>query len=537
MKNNFFHSISSFAGRALTAILLLACTAGCVKDLDRQPFYEPNTDVVYRDAANYIQVLAKLYVSFNLAGQNTVGAADVTSGPNNDEGEASYMRSYWTLQQIPTDETVVAWNDASLQDLNKINWNSGNVIVRLCYNRIYYTIALCNEFIRETTDAKMAERGIAETNAVLFRQYRAEARFLRALAYYHAMDLYGNVPFVTEADAPGKYLPKQIQRADLFTYIESELKDIEGKVGTPRAPGYGHADQAAVWSLLATLYLNAEVYTGSARYADCLGYCAKVIGSSYSLAPEWRFNFLADNDITAASEIIFPIPSDGQRQQTYGGTTFLVHAQVGNLMSASGFGITNAWAGNRCRRNLPLLFPNFTGTRDKRGIFYTSGQKLEINNLTEFKEGYASVKWRNKTSRNTDGSDPTGTFVDTDFPMFRLADIYLMYAEAHLRGGGGDKALAISYINLLRTRAVADQVTDADFTLDFILDERARELYWEAHRRTDLIRFHKFVEASYLWPFKGGTSGGSDVDPKFLLYPIPASDIVANPGLIQNNGY
>lgn len=522
--------------RLLACVILMGIlTTGCVKDLDRKPFYEVNTETVYRDPANYIKILAKLYASFNLAGQNTTGAADVSD--IGDEGEASYLRAYWSLQQMCTDETAIAWNSPYLQDLNKINWNSGNTMVRLSYNRIFYSISLCNEFIRETADDKLSSRGITDANAVMARQYRAEARFLRALAYSHALDLFGNVPFVTDKDAPGKFLPRQVSRVELFTYLESELQAIEGSLAAPRTPGYGHADQAAAWTLLAKLYLNAQVYTGTPKYSECRSYTEKILQAGYSLAPEYRLLFLADNDKMASQEIIFPITSDGLREQTYGGTTFLVHSSVGGRMTGGPYGISNAWQGNRARKNLPQLFTSTNGSTDKRGNFFTYGAVLDNTDLTVFTDGYGVTKWKNVTSTGVAGSDPTGTFVDTDFPMFRLADVYLMYAEAMLRGGGGDRGQALSLVNQLRTRSQAPQIADTDLDLPFILAERSRELYWETYRRTDLIRFDKFTEGAYVWPWKGGVIGGQGVAGNFKLYPLPASDIVANPGLKQNPGY
>ncbi len=525
----------------LAAALLLGPTA-CVDDLDRSPTYDLNTESVYRDPANYVLVLAKLYAGLNLSGQSTTGASDVSGS---DEGASSYLRAYWKVQQLPTDEAVVAWNDGSIQDLNKLTWTSANDYVRLMYNRIFYEITLCNEFIRETTDDKLSGRGIGGADAERARLYRAEARFLRALAYYHALDLFGNVPFVTEADAPSKNLPRQIARADLFAYLETELQAIENVLAAPRQPGYARADQGAAWMLLAKLYLNAEVYTGQPRYTDCLTYCNKILAAGYSLAPEYRLLFLADNHVTSSAEIIFPIACDGLRAQSYGGTTYLVHAAVGGRMLSTTFGVNSGWAGNRSRRNLPLLFPAVNGSIDRRAMFFTVGQSLENTDLIAFTDGYAVTKYRNVTSTGAKGADPTGTFVDTDFPMFRLGDVYLMYAEAVVRGGtGGSPAAALNYVNQLRRRAYGQPLATPSPTADvvalsedFLLAERARELYWEGHRRTDLVRFGRFTSGSYLWPWKGNVRPGQGVAATFNLYPIPSTDIVANPTLRQNPGY
>ena len=527
---------------ALTVGLLTACN----KDLDRTPFYDLNTDSVYRDPGNYIKVLAKCYAGFNLSGNS--GSPDVFAGQGKDEGETSYMRAYWYLQDLVTDEAAVAWNSGPLQELNTTSWTSSNDLINNSYTRIFYEVALCNEFIRETSDDKLSSRGITGTAADDARLQRAEARFLRALAYYHAVDLYGNVPFVTEADAPSKNLPKQTTRAALFAYVEDELKAIEPLLKPAHTSPYGRADQGAAWALLAKLYLNAEVYTGTARYTDCLTYCNKLLGTpSYALAPEYRLLFLADNNKTSASEIIFPITSDGVASQVYGGTTYLVHAAVGGSMLASGFGVNSGWAGNRARKNLPLLFPTPASGFDTRAMFFTNGQNLEINDLTLFTDGYGVTKWRNRTSTGGNGNDPQLIFVDTDFPLFRLGDVYLMYAEAVLRGGqGGTETKALDYVNLLRDRAYNNTAggTDGHVSLaelkapDFLLDERGREMYWEATRRTDLVRFGKFAgSTTYTWPWKGGVKAGQSVPAYRNLYPLPSTDLVANPTLKQNQGY
>ena len=185
---------------------------------------------------------------------------------------------------------------------------------------------------------------------------------------------------------------------------------------------------------------------------------------------------------------------------------FLTHACVGGSMPASAFGVAGGWSGTRTTKNLPNLFPDLTGTADKRSQFYTSGQNLEINNLTTFTDGLAVTKYRNVKRDGSNGQSQD--FSDVDMPIFRLAEMYLIYAEAVLRGGtGGDAATALGYINTIRTRAYGNtsgNITSGQLTLDFILDERARELYWEGFRRTDLIRYNRFVEGTYLWPWKGG---------------------------------
>ena len=520
---------------AITSILLI--TTSCTKDLDTIPIDE---DVVtsaslYENASAYKQVIAKLYAGLALTGQEgPAGDGDLIGI---DEGFSSYLRNYWQLEELCTDEVVNGWGDDGLADIHNMNWTSSNPFVRGMYYRVFYQITLANEFIREASDSKLDDRGISGNDKIVVQQYRAEARFLRALSYWHALDLFANVPFVTEDDKIGAYFPKQIKRADLFTYIEVELLEIEDLMVDPIMNDYGRADKAAAWMLLAKLYLNAEVYTNQAKHTECLTYCNKILAESYILETEYENLFLADNYSSKNSSAIFSIVFDGLASQTWGGTTYLIHAAVGGGMNASDYGIDGGWGGNRTTSALVEKFTDPTGDTDKRAMFYSDGQNLDIADISEFTDGYAVEKFKNITSTGTAGSHET--HVDTDFHLFRLADVYLMYAEAVLRGGtGGDNGTALNYVNDLRNRAYGDDSGNvAGLTLDFILDERARELYWEGHRRTDLIRFGKFVGSNYVWPWKGGVADGFAVDDKFKIFPIPASDVVANPNLKQNEGY
>jgi hypothetical protein len=719
--------------------LLLLVTA-CFKDLDTIPLDkdEVTSAVVYDNPASYRQVLAKLYAGLAVSGQQ--GPAGQPDIAGIDEGFSTYLRQYWKAQELPTDEAVIAWNDGTIQDFHQQDWDANNEFITAMYNRIFYQISLCNEFLRETTDEKLDSRSVDANTRANIKTFRAEARFLRALSYWHALDMFRNVPFVTENDKVGAFFPKQINSNDLFSFIESELKAIESDLVTPRSNEYGRADQAAAWTLLAKLYLNAQVYTGKERNSDCIANCNKVINAGYTLEPNYSHLFLSDNN--QSKEIIFPVAFDGQRTKTWGGMTFIAHAAVGGSMVPAEFGLDGGWGGTRTTSAFVAKFPSIGGGKvlvtasegntanysvvyvpgayqgwdpsntttvvtsvgndktyegyffleantefkftdgpgwdinygddgndgtldrnganlkvtetgfykvnvdlnaltytlqktdwgligsatadgwnsdqnmtydanegawvitaplvageikfrandgwdinygddgvnailernganivipsagtytiklfldkpdytysieqpssDGRALFFTEGQSLEITDISQFTSGYAITKFRNVDRTGKIGSDLT--FPDTDFPMFRLADVYLMYAEAVVRGGtgGGDIATAVNYINTLKQRAYGDNsgnITASELTLEYLLDERARELYWECHRRTDLVRFGKYSNSSYLWPWKGGVPAGVSRPSFYDVFPIPASDLGANPNLLQNTGY
>ncbi|MVN75277.1 RagB/SusD family nutrient uptake outer membrane protein [Hymenobacter sp. HMF4947] len=524
----------------------LVVAPSCTKDLDRTPTYDLTADAVYKNFAGYQAVAAKAYSGFAVTGPN---GADAATGDilGIDQGTSDYIRQFWSAEELTTDEGVIAWNDPGVQDFHNMNWTSNGVLIQGLYSRILYEITVCNGFLAEATDAKLASRGLSGAEQTNVKALRAEVRFLRALAYYHAMDLYGNVPFATETDQIGGTTPpKQIKRADLYAYIESELKAIDTDLVAPAQNQYGRADKAAAWMLLARLYLNAQTYTGTAHYTECATYAKKVIDSNaFGLSAKYTNLFRADNntkavDATGKPEIIFPIVFDGKVTQTYGGTTFLTHAAVSGTSDANWnpakYGINGGWGGIRTTKN---LFQQFADTAaDSRGKFQAAGQTLEITSQTDFKYGYVPIKFKNVTSTGVAGTDPT--FVDTDFPIFRLADAYLMYAEAAVRGGG-DTGLALTYVNIVRRRAfnntAAGNITAAQLTTDFLLSERSRELFWEATRRTDLIRYNRFTTATYLWPWKGGVAAGTSVPDYRNLFPLPSSDLSVNPNLVQNTGY
>lgn len=622
----------------LTVFLGLTATS-CVDDLNTSPLDDDvvTSESIYDTPEDYRQVLAKIYAGFATTGQATTGQADIQGI---DEGFSSYTRQLFTLQENPTDEAIIGWGDEGLPDLNTMSWTASNDFVMAMYSRIYYTIAMTNEFIRNA-------EGREETEIL---EYVAEARFIRALSYWHALDMFGgNVPFVTEDDAIGAALPERTNADDLFAFIESELLDIESEMLATGQNEYGRVDRAAAWMLLSKLYLNAEVYVGQDRYDDVITYTENIIDDgAYVLHDSYQELFLADNH--TADGIIFPIVFDGINITGYGGTTFIAHAAVGGTMNAADFGLNGGWGGYRTLPQFVDKFeedfsgyqtPNSGGNDvlyvpggyqgasgytsdwtpleagtlvsenndgvyygyvyfasaaeykftegdwgsqeysndngnmiagsggnfsvesggtyymevntndltytvdlqvnpfDSRSMFYTDEQTKEVADPGDFSNGYTITKWKNINSDGSPGKDEE--FADIDFPMFRLADAYLMYAEATARGAnGGDVNRAVDLVNDLRFRAYGDNsrdITSGDLTPQFVLDERARELYWEGHRRTDLVRYGQFTSGDYVWAWKGNDQAGESVADHFNIYPIPASDVNANPNLEQNPGY
>jgi starch-binding outer membrane protein, SusD/RagB family len=349
--------------------------------------------------------------------------------------------------------------------------------------------------------------------------------------------MFGNPPFVTEKTPIGSSVPPQITRANLFSYVESELLAIEPLLMKPQSV-YGRADQGADWALLSRLYLNAKVYTGTDRSTDCMTYAAKVIGTSgYSLMPTYRNLFLADNNLNNP-EVILPIEYDGVNTQNYGGTTFIINSSISAAMGPSSYGMpSGGWAGNHTTQALPTIFGDYSGNTDHRAWFYTTGCTENTTDESTFTAGFAITKFSNLTSTGTLLPQADGVFASTDFPLFRLGEVYLNYIEAALRSGT-NTGQALSYFNLLRDRAYGNASGElASISLTDVLNERSKELYWEATRRTDLIRFGMFTGGTYLWAFKGGVEAGTSIPDYRALYPLPSSDVTANPNLKQNTGY
>lgn len=500
--------------------------ASCTNDLETEPKFELTLEELLVKDPNAVEgLLSRMYSTFALSSVSGPGDSDI-AGAN--AGESPFIRGLVNLNDFTADGMKNRWGDNGLDQLTTTTgWNSNNKFFKYVYDRIYYTIP-------QTTNLILILKDKVEVQNE--EQYISELRFLRALSYYYLIDFFGKGPLVND-ETYGSATPlPQASRTELFNYVESELKDIESKIGVSNS--YGRANQAVVQMLLAKLYLNAEVYTGTARYNDAGTYATKVINSGlYQLETNFLKNFRADNN--TSKEIIFPLIADAVSSQSFGNTTYIVNGSLNSTtMTLSNYGATEGWGGHRATKAWYGLFASnasslATSSDVRAKQFWLTGHNYEMADYKEWTDGYPSIKFSNK---NSDGSGATTSFSSTDFPLFRLADIYLIYAECALRGATTvNVAQGLTYVNQIRTRSNASALPS--LTLQNILDERGRELGLEGVRRQDLIRFGRFTGSSYLWPWKGGVAAGTSISDNYKVFPIPASALQANPNLTQNTGY
>lgn len=523
----------------LMTAMVVWTAMSCTGDLDQMPHTDTQVTgaEAYASAASYKMVLAKTYASYVIVGQEQGGGNEDMSSNNGQD----FLRCYFNLQEDPTDEVASTWlSGDKVEGLTYMTWDANDPWVADAYYRLYYTIALSNEFLRHTDEGSISGFGEQDQKEIL--TYKAEARFLRALAYYYVLDLFGQGPYVDETMPVGAYTPERYSNKQLFDFIESELKDVATNgLAAPSAIEYGRASNAAAWGLLAKLYLNAEVYGAGNHYTECITACQKVMEGGFSLESDYAKLFNADNH-KRTNEIIFPFVVDGENTVTWGATTLIVCGQCGNssTQDPTKYGLTNGWGMFRVRGELPNLFDNVENPADSRCMFYTDSQtQWFTKGIDDQTQGYFSEKFTNLTDEGEAACNSGAVGVSTDFPVLRLADVYLMLAEAVLRGGqGATKADALGLVNQLRERAYGNangNINDAQLNLDFILDERARELYLECSRRTDLVRYGKFTGSSYIWQWKGGILDGKATDAKYNIYPIPTAELSANPNLSNDN--
>lgn len=543
--NKFFAIGGALLGFSLTA---------CVGDLDLEP-NDPN----YGNATDYEAVLAKCYSGMAVSGQDGPGSSDI-SGLDNGRGQ--YTRALFMMNEFPTDECLWIWKDEGVYDICTNSFDASNGNIYGTYSRLYSHIAVCNDFIKSAKES--ADPAVQDM--VL------QARALRAMSYYWVVDIFGMGSFITEEAAVGEN-PVQKSRYDLYTWLKNELEDIVGQFKNSSYPvAYGHVGLDGAQALLARLYLNAGVYTDNREtaWAECQKNCEEIIarhkGGGFKgsgLANHYLYLFCRDNRDympgganTAENEILWGLSFDNYYTRSYGGANFIICASISNgtladdgySMSASQYGMVNLWT---CMHGRKEFFDKFSNAdlRQSMWLKEDAGFSKENTEFSKFNNGYATIKFTNLL-KGTDGGwsplnggvygsgDPnTQDWPDTDLPLIRLADVYLMYTECFIMGNTGDQAKALEYVSYVTERAGLRAWVESDLTEANILDERARELYWELTRRSDLIRHDKYTGGSYLWSWKGDVAEGNSISDRYKLMPIPVNIISAQPEFKQNPGY
>ena len=549
------------------AALMLGMSS-CVGDLDLEP-NDPNL-ADPNDPNFHTGALAMCYTGIAVSGIEGAGSSYVSGL---DAGTSAYLRCTVMLNEYAADQIFFIWKDPGVTDINTMTWGAENSIISGAYYRFMGHIAICNDFLANTANLEDPE----------MVGMRAEARVLRAYSYLNMIDFFGQTSFITEAAAVGEQ-PTQISRKEGFEFIENELKDIVDNKLIAENPQYGRVGLDGAEALLARLYLNAEVYTGTARWKDCQDRCKHIIerhqGGGFQgsgLANHWLYLFCRDNaeympggGNKAENEILFGIAYDDTYTQSYGGSTFIINSSAPGksyIYPAPRYGTSAGWGCFRGRKQLAELFYGMDD--DVRKSMWGTGTYPAVNlDGTDYGEeiysdavvGYTGdwgtaggnlvMKFTGlKKSPANDGtfdlnsqgfSDINTDFASTDYPIIRLADVYLMYAECNVRGGVGNTAEAVEYVNYVRERCGSKPIIAAELTQNLILDERGREFYYESIRRTDLIRNNAYVGPSQkVWQFKGSADDpvGTRVSVRNELYPIPNAVLNAQPDFKQNPGY
>lgn len=548
-------------------ISLAAIFTSCLGDLDTLPLNKTDftSENAYENEASYLNALAYINGYYMLVGQDDPGSNDLGFS---DAGQSEFIRQWFNLNEMTCDALKCVWGDSYLSDLQHDSWGGGTNDAMICvYTRAVKAIALVNEYLLQTEDAKLDARGQSNLKSTI-AGYRAEARFHRAMFFYTLMDLFGNPPFPTEDNILNATNPEQIKRADLFNWLEEELLYLasnESAMPEKGAVPYPRPTKGSVWALLSRMYLNAEVYTGTARWQDAKDASKNVIDMGYKIHGTYSDMFRQDNTTNGSTEeFVFAVAYDRVSTQSWGGTTTFTSASLDeptNLALGAALGTSNGkinaenWAGYHVPADYVARFElagvewgnadNVFGydreKSDKRAFFSNNGC-VETFDPALQTSGWLCWKYNGLNADGTmDQTDDAGgnyKLSSADQPIFRLAEMYLNYAEAdaRLNGGSVKDATAAGYVKELRDRAGV--ATPSDITLDWLLDERAREFMWEGHRRVDLIRYGYFTDMNYPWTLKGGVLNGKVALPEYReIFPIIQSDLSANSNLTQNAGY
>lgn len=441
----------------------------------------------------------------------------------------------WRMNELSTDEAFIPnrnggyYDNGIYQKFHKHTWTTADVAT--CWTWAYSGVSECNRVLN------LLEQSTAES---LKAKFIAEVKTMRALFYFYLLDLYGNVPITVFGTTEN---PAQSTRAQVFSYVESELLAVIPDLAAPvtvTTDYYGRPTRWMAYALLQKMYLNAEYYTGTKRYADAITLGDKIMKES-GLSLESVYMSLFSPINAANKETIFAAVFDANKAQGNFFTRYTLHGK-----HADKYGLNYAPSNAMC--TIPEFYQLFNLTGDVRDTTWLAGLQYDFKG-SAIMNGSAQlnikpeITFTDATTMNVGPEvngismgarsvkfypDPNSVsrFQNNDIPVFRLADVYLMQAEAILRNNGS-MTTAVDLFNKVRRRSKAPEVTT--ITLQDILDERGRELAWEGWRRNDLIRYGQWEKA---WGFK---AGGESISRR--LYPIPATEIVLNPKLIQNDGY
>jgi hypothetical protein len=506
----------------LSAVLVFS--ANSCTDLDEEVFSETTGDLFFSNPDNLISGFGVAYTNlydlvghkFGLVGMDV--GTDLLCVPQRggdwfDGGEwHRFHRQTWT----PKEGYIDRW------------WN-------ICFRGVN----LCNQliFTFKNIDSPDVPKAIAELRA------------FRALYYYWLVDIYGNVPILDTYDVPAGFLPSTSSRAKVYEFIEKELLEVKDLLSKETGLAtYGRVNHYVAWTILAKLYMNAEVYTGTAQWDKAEKALDTLIQSQvFALTPNFSDNFVAAP--YGSKEIIMAVPYDQKNA-----TGFEIHLFSLHYNLQKKYGLENLpWNGLCAQESLYKFFEtgdvrlgsllygkqvdadgkqiddpsyekfnpsNPTAPRDPDGIglnLTPAINMLEPNCLRQ--AGARLFKWP-----LISGSD---RYISNDFPIFRYADILLLKAEVLLRKPGGDAAAAAGFVNQVRARSKASNL--ATVTLQNIIDERARELFAEGHRRSDMIRFGTYANQRWEKP-------ATDLN-CVKLWPIPENQLQLNPNLQQNPCY
>ncbi|WP_316808220.1 RagB/SusD family nutrient uptake outer membrane protein [Pedobacter agri] len=535
------------------AAMLLITANGCTK-LDENLYDTISSENFYKNKNEIISAVLRPYTHANAW------------------GTSSGQDGWWRLAELSADQ--LAWptkgrhgeDGGKWKRLHYHTWTVDEGGINNAWSLMYWGVGLCNVPIENLEKRDAAQLGITQQEKDAFL---AELKLFRAYHYLKLMDLFGNIPVVTVVGEPAR--PSTLSRTEVFNFIEKEIKDNIEKAPKLSKAMLGRMSQAGGYAMLVELYLNAQAWTGTARWDDCIAAADKLItnqaggmNGNMALDPNITDQFKPDNDLS--KETIFSVAYEFQR----------ANFQPGFPSDFYHFNQQFIYGGSRNGNDGIVVIPdNFTKYKDAdlrkrtwllegKMVRFDNGQALiatggneydgkqlefvdnirknktgsTVSNMSEGEENsgvrFNKYKLGNQVANAT--TQPSTVYNNTDWNIYRLTWIYFAKAEALMRKNGGTAtAEAVQLINDCKVRAFAaadwpaNQYTVASLTLDELLVERGREFIFEGFRRDDLIRFGKFATGSW-WDHQPTNANRQ-------LYPIPQQQIALNSNLKQNPGY